>query len=115
MHHTDYLTTAARTLQNRSADYGQPEPCFVRIAEIASLLLAKPVTPYDVARIHIATKLARSVESATKDDTWIDLINYAAFAGQFAKTHEAQPARIDERAFAAELDDAARKLSQAAE
>ena len=84
MHHTEFLTMTARILQERGQEYGPVEPCFERIANLASILLNRNVTPFEVCIFHIATKLARSVESPTKDDTWVDLINYAAFAGQFS-------------------------------
>jgi len=84
MHHTDYISASARILNERGQEYGPVEPCFERIAGIASLLLNRNVSPFEVCVFHIATKLARSVESPTKSDTWIDLINYAAFAGQFS-------------------------------
>jgi len=84
MHHTDFISASARILTERGKEYGPVEPCFERIANLASILLNRNVTPFEVCVFHIATKLARSVESPTKDDTWIDLINYAAFAGQFS-------------------------------
>ncbi len=84
MHHTDYISASARILGERGQEYGPVEPCFERIANMASLLLNRNVSPFEVCIFHIATKLARSVESPTKSDTWIDLINYSAFAGQFS-------------------------------
>lgn len=84
MHHTEFLTMTARILQERGKEYGPVEPCFQRIADLAGILLNRNITPFEVCIFHIATKLARSVESPTKDDTWVDLINYAAFAGQFS-------------------------------
>lgn len=85
MHHTEFVTASARILNERGQEYGPVEPCFQRIASMASLLLNRNVSPFEVCIFHIATKLARSVESPTKSDTWIDLINYAAFAGQFSE------------------------------
>lgn len=84
MHHTEFLTQTARILNERGQEYGPVEPCFERIANLASILLNRNVSPFEVCIMHISTKLARSVESPTKEDTWIDLINYAAFAGQFS-------------------------------
>ena len=90
MHHTDYILEAARVLNQRQKEYGEPDLCFDRIAAIASTLMGMPITPYQVAQMHIATKLARSIESPAKVDTWVDIINYAAFAGNFA-SNQAQP------------------------
>ena len=86
MHHTEFLTATARILNERGKEYGPVEPCFERIASLASILLNRNVTPFEVCIMHIANKLARSVESPTKDDNWLDLINYATFAGQFSNS-----------------------------
>lgn len=84
MHHTDILTTAARTLNERGEEYGDASVCFDNIARIAGIVLQRVVSPYEVSVFHIATKLGRAAHSPAKADTWIDLANYAAFAGQFA-------------------------------
>jgi hypothetical protein len=84
MHHSQFILEAAKILNERQQEYGDANLCFERIAVIASTLLNMPITRYQIAQIHIATKLARSVESPLKQDTWVDIINYAAFAGNFA-------------------------------
>lgn len=71
-------------MQEREPQYGNAILCFDRIANIATQILNTEITPYDVAMIHVATKLARMVESRDKDDSYIDAINYLAFAAQFA-------------------------------
>lgn len=52
-------------------------------------MLNTEVTPYEVAMIHVATKMARLQESRTVDDHYVDAMNYLAFAAQFAPIHEA--------------------------
>lgn len=113
MHHTEYLFEAAKILTEREQDYGAPEVCFHRIAAIASVTLNRTVTPFEVAQIHIATKLARAVETPGKADTWIDVINYVAFAGNFATAEEFNNAaraandfdELEKRVAATALDD----------
>lgn len=83
MEHRQFLEQAYRVLGERGKDYGGIEDNFGRIAAIASVLTGRAVTPFEVTQFHIATKLARSIESPGKADNWVDLINYAAFAGQF--------------------------------
>lgn len=85
MHHTDVLKTAAATLTDRGNDYGDAAVCFDKIAMIAGVILNRPVSPYEVSIFHIATKLGRAATSPGKTDTWVDLANYAAFAGQFSQ------------------------------
>jgi midasin (ATPase involved in ribosome maturation) len=83
--HTEILSTAARTLKDRHTQYGPAELCFDRISQIATLILNKEISPYDVTMIMVALKLGRLQESRGLDDNYIDGINYMAFAAQFAK------------------------------
>jgi hypothetical protein len=85
MHHTDVLKTAFAMLTERGNDYGDAAVCFDKIAMISGVILNRPVSPYEVAVFHIATKLGRAATSPGKTDTWVDLANYAAFAGQFSQ------------------------------
>jgi len=92
MEHTKSLTEAARILTERANDYGAPGDCFTRIATIASTILGRPVTRYEVSVILAATKMGRATESSHKADTWIDAINYLAFANEFVHDGEKAPA-----------------------
>lgn len=47
-------------------------------------MLDRVVTPYDVAMIHVATKMARIASSPRHADNYVDGVNYIAFAAQFA-------------------------------
>jgi len=75
---------AVSTLKERGSRYGDIHVCFDRIAKIASVMLNKEVTKYDVAMIHIATKMGRIVENPKHCDSFIDLVNYGAIAAEFA-------------------------------
>ena len=83
--HTEILSTAARTLRDRHTQYGSEELCFDRISKIATVILNKEISPYDVSMIMVALKLGRLQDSRTLDDNYVDGINYLAFAAQFAK------------------------------
>jgi midasin (ATPase involved in ribosome maturation) len=83
--HTEILSTAAKTLRDRHTQYGPAEMCFDRISQIATLVLNKEISPYDVTMIMVAMKLGRLQEARALDDNYIDGINYMAFAAQFAK------------------------------
>lgn len=78
------LAEAQRILDERAATYGGVEDCFLRIAAIATQILGKPVTPHDVCMIQVAVKLGRLAENPAHHDSYVDLINYASFADQFA-------------------------------
>jgi len=77
------LEEAARILKERSEQYGSADECFDRISKLASIILNKEITKYDVAMIHVATKLGRLQETRWLDDNYIDGVNYLAFAAQF--------------------------------
>jgi len=83
--HTDILATAVRTLRDRGNQYGPEELCFDRISKLATIILNKEISSYDVSMIMVALKLGRLQEARGLDDNYVDGINYMAFAAQFAK------------------------------
>lgn len=74
------LEEASNIIGERGQDYGGIEDNFARIAQIAQNILNVQVTPYHVAMILVATKLARMAGSRDKHDNYVDAINYLAFA-----------------------------------
>ena len=85
----DILSTAVKTLKDRKAQYGSEELGFDRTSKIATLILNKEISPYDVAMIMVALKLGRLQESRSLDDHYVDGINYMAFAAQFVNAKPA--------------------------
>jgi len=71
------------TLRERGDQYGPVEECFNRVCTIASVMLNRTVTPYEVAMIEVAVKLGRLQNARDLQDNYIDSINYLAFAAQF--------------------------------
>lgn len=84
MKHTEILTSAVTILKDRALQYGPEEACFDRISSLASIILNKEISPYDVAIIQVCVKLGRLQEARTLKDNYIDTVNYIAFAAQFA-------------------------------
>jgi hypothetical protein len=84
MNHKDVLSSAVNTLRDRAGQYGPEDLLFDRISRIATVMLDRVVTPYDVAMIHVATKMARIASSPRHADNYVDGVNYMAFAAQFA-------------------------------
>lgn len=82
--HREVLKQAASLLNERGAEYGPEDACFQRSADLASIILNKSISKYDVAMILHANKLARLQESRTKLDHYVDGVNYLAFGAQFA-------------------------------
>jgi Domain of unknown function (DUF6378) len=84
MNHKEALLAAGKILNERAQEYGGEEACFKRISDLATIILNKPISQYDVAMILHCVKLGRLQEARQKDDNYIDGINYMAFAAQFA-------------------------------
>ena len=84
MNHKDVLTSAVNTLRDRGARYGNEDMMFDKISRIATVMLDRVMTPYEVAIIHLATKMARMSVTPKHEDNYVDGVNYMAFAAQFA-------------------------------
>lgn len=85
MKHEDILMHCAVTVNERGKEYGDIEFMFETAAMIATLVLGRDVTKYEVTTILEAVKLARRRVNPLLDDNYIDGINYTSFSGQFAK------------------------------
>jgi hypothetical protein len=79
---SDWLSDAGDTLDDRGLEYGDPRHNLLRIYTIARLLGIQLRDPADVALLFIATKLSRMVESPEREDSYLDLIGYAAILGR---------------------------------
>lgn len=85
MNHDEFLELARKTIGDRQSKYGPPDENLDRIAEIASLILDRCFSAYDISMIHVATKLGRMVQSREYDDNYLDAINYLVFAKGLSK------------------------------
>lgn len=85
MRHDQILMAAAETVNSRGVGYGDVDFMFETAAQMATLLLGKPITKYEVTSILESVKLARRRVNPLLDDNYVDGINYATFSGQFAK------------------------------
>lgn len=71
---------------DRQSDYGPPEVNFQRIANLWNDHMETTMfTPRKVAELMLLLKIARTVNSPT-EDSYVDLIGYAALAGEMAET-----------------------------
>lgn len=76
---------------DRQSDYGPPEVNFQRIANLWNdHMETKMFTPRKVAELMLLLKIARTVNSPT-EDSYVDLIGYAALAGEMAETEREGP------------------------
>jgi hypothetical protein len=88
MQHTKFLDEAKATIDSRAEQYGSPQQNLERIAAIATQMLAKPISAYDIAMIQVATKLGRMVASRSYEDNYLDAINYLVFAKELSKDQQ---------------------------
>lgn len=73
---------------DRQTDYGPPEVNFQRIANLWNDHMETTMfTPRKVAELMLLLKIARTVNSPT-EDSYVDLIGYAALAGEMAETEK---------------------------
>jgi hypothetical protein len=84
MHYSDYIKRAVEITGERQREYSDVDDNFDAIAEIASALLGRAITRFEVAMILIAVKFGRLRANPAHEDSWSDAINYVAFSAQFA-------------------------------
>ena len=80
----EYFLNEAEKLINgpRAKEYGPAKFNHERIAKIWSVILAREVTAEEVVACMIGVKLARLAETLNHDDSWVDIIGYAALGGE---------------------------------
>ena len=74
----EWIDDARDTLNDRGFEYGDPRDNLLRIYNLARILGIQLRDPSDVALLFIATKLSRMVESPGREDSYLDLLGYAA-------------------------------------
>jgi len=78
-----FLKTAEELINGpRAKEYGPARKNHERIAQIWSIILEQDITPEQVVACMVGLKLARLSEDMTKDDSWVDIIGYAALGGE---------------------------------
>ncbi len=85
----DFLNRAEALINGpRAKEYGPAKLNHERIAAIWNVFLekklVKPITPEDVVGCMIGLKLGRLAENTGKEDSWVDIIGYAALGGEIA-------------------------------
>jgi len=74
----EWIDEASATLNERGFEYGDPRDNLLRIYKLCRALGIQLRDPSDLALVFIATKLSRMVESPQREDSYLDLIGYAA-------------------------------------
>jgi hypothetical protein len=96
MNRKQILEAAAECVDgSREEDYGNPENCFMLIADLwteyicmkAEIYSEIKVEPRDVADMMMLLKIARNVVGG-KTDNYVDIAGYAACAGEIISEEE---------------------------
>lgn len=72
------------TSVDRQKNYGEPLINHQRIAQLWQVILGTEISPAEVALCMCAVKIARLVETPQHEDSYIDLVAYAAIAGEIS-------------------------------
>jgi len=83
-HRHEFLDEAKNALFDRGRAYGHPAVNHQRIASLWSTYLEYPVKAEDVAICMALVKIARLIETKNHEDSYLDLVAYAAIAGELA-------------------------------
>ena len=95
MEAVELLKDAELIMKNRKAQYGEAKKMFGKISRYWSIYLNRVVTLEDVSMMMALMKIARTNEDKT-EDSYVDCINYCAFAGSFAIEAENKERELNE-------------------
>jgi hypothetical protein len=79
----EIINEAAHSITDHMIDYGEPAANYERASALVSLILGKPITPYEIAMIKLAVKLSRIAETPDLRRNYVEMIACAALAGEF--------------------------------
>ena len=78
------LNTAQDIMQERGLAYGHPAINHMRIAEFWTTYLEYPIKPDQVAIMMGLVKIARTMETPSHEDSYVDLAAYSSIAGELS-------------------------------
>jgi len=80
----ELLADAADTIAERGATHGHYDLTMLRTSKLWSDFLEREIEPVDVAICMALVKLARTMESKSNPDNFLDAVSYWAIAGSLA-------------------------------
>jgi hypothetical protein len=80
----EILNEAADTIAERGLTHGHYDLTMLRTAKLWSDFLEREIDPMDVAICMALVKLARTMESKSNYDNYLDAVSYWAIAGSMA-------------------------------
>jgi hypothetical protein len=92
MNRKQVLEDAVVSLEIRETELGMN--LFTKASTIASTLLDKRVSPYDVSMIEMALHLAKTTSRFKTDESWISMIMSAGYAAQYSSEKLSLPEAV---------------------
>lgn len=89
----DLLRQAADLIGTRGAVYGDFRHNLQLASDLASLRIGRPIHPYEVCLVLIATKQARAFVTPSHEDSHVDSAVYEIFSQILAEDYEKSEAR----------------------
>ena len=80
----DILTNANDTIINRGSTHGHYDHTMLRTAKLWEAYFERPIEPMDIAICMALVKLARTMETKSNPDNFLDAVSYWAIAGSLA-------------------------------
>lgn len=85
MNREELFGTAATIISaDRQATYGPAKDNFSSTGRLWAQVLGVPVTPEQVALCMVLLKIDRLRVTPSHEDTWVDILGYAALGGEIA-------------------------------
>lgn len=92
MNRKQVLEDAVICLEIRESDLGMN--MYTKASTIASTLLDKRVSPYDITMIEMALNLAKTTSKTKGEDSWISMITSAGYAAQYSSEKLSLPEAV---------------------
>jgi hypothetical protein len=91
MIHIKIIDEAKRLVsKDRESDYGNKRKSHENVAKLWSAYLNIEITPHDAAILMCLLKIARTQLGKNRIDNYVDLVGYAAIAGELSKEEDKQ-------------------------
>lgn len=97
MNHADVIKQSATNINELTNRFGTRELVFDRAAKIASILLNKEITPYEVSMITMALNFGHLQENRADSYSYVSAVTNLAFAAQFASIEKVKPTPLPEK------------------
>lgn len=92
MNRKQVLENAVVSLEIHESDLGMS--MYTKVSTIASTLLDKRITPYDVSMVEMALNLARATSKSNKEEAWINMVTSAGYAAQYSSEKLSLPEAV---------------------